>query len=288
MIEFKSDSLSQLRPFFESLDDLDVLGTIHQFPIIVDSCVILSDLIWLTKHRKKIKARTSLQESVHAGTLILYAPNELEKEVNNKLQRISKDEGISLQDLNKAWNDYKKLIQFSKVETSTQVEIKNAQDPKDLPFKKLQIITGYPIYTNDSDIDAMGGKVIQREAIDQSRNYSRSAAVEFSLKYLGLFSIASVFVLIKFIWVSTISTMNIIKQAPGWLKFGGLMILILFLINKNSNQHIRSASKKGVSRIKNIGFIFLDFIAPFIDKFNKSQEKSTFSLNLIKKEMQNH
>lgn len=285
MIDFKSDSLSQLRPFFDSLDDLNILGTIHQFPIIVDSCVVLSDLIWLTKHREKTGARTSLQECVHAGTLILYAPFELEKEVSSKFQRISVDEGISFQALEKAWMDYKKWIQLVEVDPPTQSEIKTAQDPKDLPFKLLQEKTSYPIYTNDTDINAMGGKVIQREVIDQSRDYSRSAAVEFSLKVMGLFSIASVFVLIKFIWISTRSLINLIKEAPGWLKFGGIMLFMLFLINKNSNQHIRSASKKGVSRIKNLSTQFLEFTVPYIDKFTESREKSGTSLNLIKQKI---
>ncbi len=285
MIDFKSDSLSQLRPFFESLDDLEVLGTIHQFPIIVDSCVVLSDLIWLTKHRKKNGARTSLLECVHAGTLILYAPYELEKEVSSKFQRISVDEDISLQALENAWLDYKKWIHLIEVDSPTESEIEAAQDPKDLPFKLLQEKTSYPIYTNDTDINAMGGKVIQREAIDQSRDYSRSAAVEFSLKVMGLFSVLSVFALIKFLLVGIRSSINLIRQAPVWLQLGGLLILIIFLTNKNSNQQIRVTSKKGASRIKKFSFQFLEFIDPLIDKFNESQQKANTSLDLIKQKI---
>ena len=85
----KSDDLSNLRSLLDKYGAfLSSIAPIFQLKVIVDANVIIGDLIWLTKHRKKRNARTALQELIEAETVIAHAPTILEVEVKKHLSAL--------------------------------------------------------------------------------------------------------------------------------------------------------------------------------------------------------
>src|SRR5690606_7745893 len=123
---------------------------LFQMNIILDTNVIISDILWLATKRKNPDARPSLLETIVSGTLKAYAPDFLLVELDKHLPRLSVERGIPLETLNKHWEEYRPYIELVAVEEPTEEEIAQAQDPKDLPYIKLQQKIGAKIYTKDS------------------------------------------------------------------------------------------------------------------------------------------
>lgn len=155
-----------------------MLGPIAQFTIVVDANIILGDLIWLVKKRKKLDSQTKLMECIRAGTVVAYISRAVDEEVNEHIPTIAVNQGISEDALRKEWKAYRKIIKVRTPRKALVDRYKDGQDPDDAPTLALaEMIHAVGILSKDTDIVAMGGLVIELDFTKQVRDYSRKTAV---------------------------------------------------------------------------------------------------------------
>ena len=145
----------------------------------------------MASKRKKKHARTVLFETIQAGTLKAFAPTFLETEMKKKIPEISEKENISEELLNFKWERYKQTIEF--IDVGEPESDGNERDPKDVPYLKLSEAINASILSKDKDIEGMGGDIFPFQIVPELRDYSRAAAINYSVIYSGvvIFDISS-------------------------------------------------------------------------------------------------
>ena len=179
----KSDVLADLRPLLAVNPVFASIIQLYRVRLVIDANVILSDLRWLARRRNP-EARTTLQEVIAAGTVVAFAPSTLGSEIEEHLPRIAREGRVDLGRLQSEWLSYQQLIHFrSPVEGALPSWV---QDPDDLPYLFLRMEIGAEaIYTNDSDIAAMGAPVVGTDVVVALKEYSRATSVEVTIKLGG-------------------------------------------------------------------------------------------------------
>jgi predicted nucleic acid-binding protein len=169
----------------------DCLGRPKAIKLVIDANVIISDIRWLVKKRRKPGARTSLQEVVASQTVVAFAPLFLETEVRKELAAVASEENISLDAMLAEWMVYRQHIRFFETPSPSPSDAMSSDiaDPKDAPYVETYIALGAAaIITADTDFKRMRARTVQVELTTTMRSYSRSASIEFSIKFLGLFA----------------------------------------------------------------------------------------------------
>jgi len=283
----KSDSLASLRSLFEAYPQLAIFNQIFQLTVIVDANVIIADLIWLTKTRRKPGARTELQEVIAAETLIAIAPQWLEEEILENIPRISNKENIPEPKLYTIWQEYRKLIRFESNEEYSYPLPDEVQDPDDLAYLVLQQKTGHPIYSKDSDLKNMGASLLPANVIMTLKDYSRSEAVEltFIMGYFGAFTMG--IEIFKLAWNAIKSLFSAFATLPNWAKYLVAALLLITIIHPKTRdwfiQFIRDSSKQLSPAFKKL----VEATGPMFEKYKNAEEKSDQSLSDLKKMMPN-
>jgi predicted nucleic acid-binding protein len=226
---------SLFSPLFQNLFQMD---------IILDTNVIISDILWLATKRKNPDARPSLLETIVCGTLKAYAPDFLLEELNKHLPRLAAERGIPLETLNEYWEKYKLHIKLMAVEEATEEEIAQAQDPNDLPYIKLQQKIGAKIYTKDKDIAAMQGEITSKAIIIALHKYSYHATVEYSIKFMGASSIVITQKTIEGVVVLLKALSERAQKLPPWVLGGAALLVMLAVAHPKS----RAAFMKWISQ----------------------------------------
>jgi len=175
-----SDSLASLRELFIGIPHLaKVFSILPQLRLVIDSNIIISDLIWLTQKRQKEFARTSLQEVITSGTVIAFAPNKLREEIEEHLPRLAVEKGIPIENLRKEWIEYQKYLRFCESKQLAGESERQIVDPDDLPFIYLYGYVGAAaVVSRDHHILAMGAPTVKLDVIIHLRNYARQKVLK--------------------------------------------------------------------------------------------------------------
>lgn len=184
----RSEKLKELRVVFNYWKESSaVLGTAAQFRLVVDSNVVIGDLLWLVMERRNPTAKTDLLEVVEAETIDLYAPAKLFDEIDEHLPNIAVSKGIDLSRLAAEWATYKLKIKIAEPDEEKVRALKSGVDPDDAEFVALaQTIDAVGVISKDKHIAQMGGNHISVICITHLRNYSRSTAIELTIKVNGV------------------------------------------------------------------------------------------------------
>lgn len=179
--------LDNLRQVIQSYSDLEkYIGSIFQLRLVIDTNAVISDLLWMVR-RKQEDNKTAIIEVIQAGTLIAYAPEQLKNEVEEHLPIIAKKKNLSLEKIYKEWVDYQQYLEFIEIDDNQIKQYENSADPKDAPFVILaEMLNVAGVISDDPHIEALGGKRIALDIRLSLRDYSRSAAVAFSLRLGGV------------------------------------------------------------------------------------------------------
>src|SRR3989344_1810025 len=106
-----SDHLARLREFLITIPYLmELFGVLPQLRFVIDSNIIIHDLIWLIKHRQNPSARTGLQEVIASETIIAFAPNWLRTEIEKHIPIIAAEQHIPVYRLQEEWLSYQKYL----------------------------------------------------------------------------------------------------------------------------------------------------------------------------------
>lgn len=248
---------------------------IFEMNIILDTNVIISDILWLATKRKNHGARPCLLQMLACGTLKAYSPKFLLEELDKHLPRLAIEREISLEVLNKCWDEYRPFIELVDVEAPTAEEIAQAQDPKDLPYIKLQQKIGAKIYSNDSDIAAMKGDVVSKSIIISLQQYSYHATVEYSIKWMGASSVIITQTAIEGISKLIGSLCMQAKKMPPWALSAGALLIIMAAIHPKSRSALLSWIRKFPSQQFTEGFVtLLELSITLAQKHYDAQEKA--------------
>jgi hypothetical protein len=209
----KSDELAELRIIFSKEGLFGKFGELFQIDLILDANVVLADIRWLACKAINRTARTSLIEAIDAKTVVAHAPTFLHIEIEKNIPIIAKEENVDEALLQSAWNNYKKKINFIECGGPVEGEI----DPKDFPYVKAHVQTGFPVLSQDDHIKRMGAKAIRITISTFARNYSRDAVVEYKIKagVLGIFVVSDPMIKAASKFIRSLGTH--LKRVPAWV-----------------------------------------------------------------------
>lgn len=271
------DSLKLIRSLCEGEDSpfFSLFQNLFQMPIILDANVIISDLLWLAKKRKNPDVMPKLLNILVCGTLKAYAPAFLLEELDKNLPLLSEEHGIPLDTLNKHWEEYRPYIELVEVEEATEEEIAQAQDPKDLPYIKVQQKIGAKIYTKDTDISAMNGQATNKAIIICLNEYSQCATVEYSIKIMGVSSVLITQGMITGVAeiVKILSKQG--QKLPPWALSIMALMVILAVAHPKSRAVLLSWIKKfPAERFLEACMSLMEVSVMLADKHYQAQEKA--------------
>jgi predicted nucleic acid-binding protein len=229
-LSVQSDKLKELREAIDGSKELSkMLGGIVRFRLVVDTNIIIGDILWLVAERTKPNAKTQLMETIEAATIDLFAPPRLLDEVEEKLVLLAEDKGLDLQEMQAHWATYRAKITIAEPDNERVLIARQGVDPDDAEFLALaETIAAAGIFSKDRDIAQMGGNQISVECITHLRDFSRATAVELNIKINGVrfavFGVAAA----KRLFVGIEALIDGVKKAPDWVKValiaGGLFI----------------------------------------------------------------
>lgn len=228
----RSDKLKQLRVVIRSWKESSAaIGSAAQFRLVVDSNVVLGDLLWLVSGRTNDNAKTQLMETIEAETIDLYAPPILFKEVEEKIPLIAAQKKLDVNLMYAQWSIYKTQIKIAEPDSEKVLALQNGVDPNDAEFVALeQTIGASGVISKDRHIGQMGGNHISVTCITHLRNYSRSTAIEMNIKVNGVLFARVSCAAIAGIYAGSKALIEGVSKAPDWVKVallaGGLLVAL--------------------------------------------------------------
>jgi len=274
----KSDDLMQLRCFFEEHAPLlYAIRPLFKMDIIIDANVVIRDLIRSAKQGNGEKG-SSVQELCAAGTLTVCAPSILDTEVRRNLPIVAKKRRISLELMLAHWEVYSRNIRFIDVPCGTGPLDVHVRDPDDLPYIWLQQKTDALIYTNDKDIDAMGGRTVGYTVIAHLRDYSRNAAVEYTIKYQGihLASIGGQLAKQVFSFLGSLSVHA--RKVPYWIWLIGGAGVLIALLHPRIRATAISLCSSLPPKAKRLGTALIEATEPFRVTYSEAKQNADAAL----------
>lgn len=252
------DALNGFRDFVAAFPALSSLAQLYRVRFVLDANVVLADLLWIGR-RKKPEARSNLQEVLAAGTVVAYAPPQLELEVLRHLPRIAREANVPVEVLQTEWLAYRTRIRFRAVAEGERPA--HVQDPDDLPYLYLRAEIGAEaIYSKDTDVVAMDAPVVGAEIILALRDYSRAASVDVSIKMGGTIAVvASGAVLVK-LWEGVRRFFSAVGNLPPWVKWMLAGVVAAAVIHPTGRMWLRQVARSLPTRMRGS----LDFLVPIV------------------------
>ncbi len=165
--------------------DPQALGLLRQLRLVVDSNIVLESIRWMAR-RRDATARPALQEVVSAGTLVAYAPEFLEQEVNRKLVELAPKWKLPAQNLQACWSELRQYLSFVPIPDGVAeraCDYFELRDPTDADFlAAFQQVNADAILTRDKDIQATAAPTLKEiDILLDVRRYAREKVVELTL-----------------------------------------------------------------------------------------------------------
>lgn len=246
-----SDKLRELKQLLsDSPVFKQVLAEIAEFRVVLDTSVVLAEIIWLARHEEAASLRTGLLEVMEAGTAVVYAPPRLEEEVEKHLPRISLECGISTEALRIQWAKYKPHLRVLEPLLETRNINQPAIDPNDLDFLAIaDKIAAHGILSRDSDIRRMGGTQLGLDFVLCVRDYSRAAAIDVHLRCCGM-SLGVVAVSVVYAVISGIrALLEGFSRLPPPIKVLLIVAAIILVVHPGSRARLAQFFREMGNRI---------------------------------------
>jgi predicted nucleic acid-binding protein len=252
----------QLRSSYPALQQ--ILQAPFQLNLIIDTNVILGDMLWMLKKRRDANAKTEILELLQNKMLFACAPSLLKKEIKRHIPAIAKKEGLDERAFLCLWKEYERYIEFLPYKTSQKLRKQCERDPNDAPFLALQMSHRYPIHSKDKDMVAMGGKVINARLITDLKEYSRNAEICYSFEISGIG-----------IGILTISTARaifvLLSKIPKQVYGVAAVCLFVLLLNQKTREPILKYIESNMKGISVILEEVVNILSPCLEKYNQSR-----------------
>ena len=179
----RSDSLRPMYELCKKYPSLSKLFDMHlQIRLVLDTNVVIDELLFVTSKRRKDSARTALREAMDSGVILTIAPTKVHEEVDRHIPRLARERSLPEAIFREAWQDLQTQIEFREVKTNP-LQRENVRDQNDIEFVVLYKKSGADaVLTRDLDIPAMGAKSVGPEVLPSVRDYARAKSPEISLR----------------------------------------------------------------------------------------------------------
>jgi predicted nucleic acid-binding protein len=283
----RSKKLKELRTIVRSLTDFrNILGVAVQFRLVVDTNIVLGDILWLVSERKNKTAKTALMETIEAGTIDVYAPPLLLVEVEEQIPLIADKKGLDINSMYAEWAVYKETIIIVEPDSEKVQSLKNGVDPDDADFVALaQTIAAAGVFSKDGHIGLMGGNQISIACITHLRNYSRSAAIELNIKVNGVGFAVHGIAAVRGLFSGVKSLLDGIKKAPDWVKISLLAAGLFVVLHPGTRTSISRGLKIALAGIGDATPTVISLIAEAAVLAEKSKTEAQVQLDAAMKEL---
>jgi predicted nucleic acid-binding protein len=251
----RSDKLPDLRRTLAALAEIGrVIGPVAQFNVVVDANILISEVLWLIKKRRDPAAKSSLQESIVAETIIAYVTSRVISEVEQHLARISDERGIPMAVWTAEWSNYQRLLNIKDPDSAIVAKYSIGQDPDDAPTLALaETISACGILSRDSDIEAMGGRVLPIAFIIEARDYSRNATVYVSLQIGGYGILLGTFNALRLLASAVRVGLAWFNRLPDGIKIATLVALLVAVVHPKSRAAMIAGLREAVAAMSDAG-----------------------------------
>lgn len=148
-----SDFLPQLLALAQSIPAfVPLFRDAVRIGVVLDAQKLQQELRWRLGRREKPYARTRLHEAIASGVVIPFTPTFLDREIEEHFIDISKATRVGIEDVQREWQDFRKLLHFYSPKQSAQLGSLRSGDPDDLPYIGVANELGLPIYSQDRTI----------------------------------------------------------------------------------------------------------------------------------------
>jgi predicted nucleic acid-binding protein len=269
----RSDDLLHLSDLFLGWEALyRHLELLPQFRLVIDTNVILEDLLFLSRSRRKEAARTSLLEAIDSGAVVALAPFHLRDEVVEKIPILAAKEGVSEDALRLAWAEYQPRIKYVEMEEGTAEEAEAAIDPDDLPFVRLyRMVDADAVVSRDRHIQEMGAQSVNREALTHVRDYARAKAPEVVLM-VGAMAVtipplAGLHALLKL----SIKAVREFSSLPTWVQIALLSCALAVSINPRSRRALLASVSPLTVKVRQTVPVLLKMLDVLAEELNTAR-----------------
>lgn len=282
---FPSDRLAALRELIEKLPAFrPLLKDLIQILIVVDASKIQGELRWRLGSRRDPAARSGFHETIESGLFVAVAPVDLRAEIEEHLDEIAADEGVTVEQARTEWEKIQRPLYFYQPRCSSLPE-GNVIDPDDLPYKFVSQELGIPVYSPDHHFRAMKVPVISICLDLTARNYARAASVTIGTR-------VSSAVTITFALEAVVAFCRIVKglfslflRLPKGLQFAIAGLLAGLLIHPKSRARLISGTRAMYTKAAERKPELLSGFAQLIEEFGaasatveRTQEEIRFAL----------
>ena len=282
----RSDSL---RPMYELCKKYPSLSELFdmrlQIRLVLDTNVVIDELLFVTSKRRKDSARTALREAMDSGVILTIAPTKMHEEVDRHIPRLARERSLPEAKFREAWQDLQTRIEFREVKTNP-LQRENVRDQNDIEFVVLyKKSRADAVLTRDRDIPAMGAKSVGPEVLPSVRDYARAKSPEVSLRIgnaviFGI-PIAAVAALAKLLSVAWRTIRNLSPELQFLLLSGA----ILAALHPRSRKALRAGFSSLGSGLKTSTGVFAQVIGELSLEIEAAQlevkAKQTAVENLI-------
>lgn len=243
----RSDDLAQLRSVFAAFPLLaQHVGAPEEARLIIDANAVIADIRWMVKKRKTPGARTALQEAIASKTVAAFAPSYLDDEIRLNLTEVSANEGVPLEPMLAAWEEYRACIRFYEARRPSIAATPDVVDPKDLPYIETYLALGASaILTNDPHLERMGARTVRLELAVAMRDYARAASVELTLKWHGVLLLTLGIGFAQQFAQVLAAGARVFRRAPRGLQLAASAALVAALLHPPIRERLTRALARG-------------------------------------------
>lgn len=268
--ESRSNDLPGLRKIFGNSQMFRWIADIVQIRLILDASAVIEDVRWLASVAKNPGARTNLLEAIQAETIMAYAPTFIEEELEKNISIISDEEDISIEKLNEQWERYRPNIELVDCGGPDHEFL----DPKDAPYVKLQRKLDAPVSTRDLHFSRMGVPVIDIKVIAAARDYSREAALEYTIKIAGIGSLFVSAGMLRAVWEFGRSLGIYAQRIPAWVWMTGIAVVCAALSSERVQSWLVDKGRTWGPNARHALVNLVEEIGPIFQQHIESQRRA--------------
>lgn len=266
----RSDDLPTLREVFGNSQMFAWIADIVQIRLIVDASAVIEDVRWLACVAENPSARTNLLEAIQAETIVAYAPTFIEQELEKNFRIISEEEGVAIETLHEQWRWYRPNIRLVDCGGPDQEFL----DPKDAPYVKLQRELAAPVSTRDRHFSEMGVPVADIKVIAAARDYSREAALEYTIKIGGIGTVFISAAMIRAVWEFVRSLGIHARRIPAWVWMTAIAAVCAALSSERVQSWLVDKGRTWGPNARQALAKVIEEVAPLFEQHFESQRRA--------------
>ncbi|MGH9560518.1 MAG: type II toxin-antitoxin system VapC family toxin [Terracidiphilus sp.] len=278
-VAFRSDQLAEIRKLLNQVKWLEeLIGPLAEFRFVVDTNILLYQVLWPLKDRRNPDARTDLEEALAAGTVQLYATPEVIAEVDRNLSQFAARYGVTAEACDAGWSQWKAKLRVREADPTLTAKYASRAHPADAPTVALAESVGADgVLSRDKHIKQMGGTPIQMEFVLELRNYSRQIVVSASIRVGSYFLTLGTLGAVAFAVQALRSACEWFARLPDAIKLISGAVVIALIVHPNSRDRILSA----VSSLKNGATGALPYVMDVVDEIAKLEQRNRVPVPIV-------